>query len=748
MKTLYLNTLYLGFVIFTSLLSVQCSSGGNGDGGITPSVTCTSPQVLQNGVCVNPIPSCVSPQVLQNGVCVNPIPSCVSPQVLQNGVCVNPTPSCVSPQVVQNGVCANPIPSCVSPQVLQNGVCVTPQPGSFSITWQSGFSSSQTFMRNQSISALATAVNGTIAWCTASSLPAGITFEKTASGCLISGSFTIPKVATIYNFSATSTDGKSASASLNITVSCSIGSFNANGICPFGFSYPQVNYVWATISNVNIPNPTINSGSAASFSVYPTLPVWLTLNTVTGAMSGNTPNSIYSLTVYTISAISTDYVTISVKLGITVVPTVDIDGNGLIEIISVEQLDNIRNALDGRWYSVSGSLPVTMGCPIPIGGTSNICKGYELKKNLDFTGTKWASNCTGAGCVTGGWAPLGDDVNTPFTATFNGNGYNIQNLYINRSQQYIGFFGYASSNSSITNLGLINLFVSGNVGNVDNSKIGGLVGYTEGTITLSYASIGTVSGSGDATSINMGGLVGNQNAGTISDSYASCSVTWNGDVVLVGGLVGLQNSATIRNSYALGLVSATGGGISYSIGGLVGEQRDNGTIRNSYATGSVLANGAGNSTGGLVGNQEKGTITNTYSMGSVTGNGNYSSTGGLVGQKILGNTTISNSYATGLVSNSSPTYRGGLVGNKIGSSNISNNYWDITTTGQPTWDGTLTNGGLTTMQMQTTSGAVGTYPSGLNTGSTCFNLTDGKYPRLLALNGSACTTLLFGPNKD
>ncbi len=43
---------------------------------IQPPITCTPPQILQNGVCVNPPPiTCTLPQILQNGVCVNPQPT-------------------------------------------------------------------------------------------------------------------------------------------------------------------------------------------------------------------------------------------------------------------------------------------------------------------------------------------------------------------------------------------------------------------------------------------------------------------------------------------------------------------------------------------------------------------------------------------------------------------------------------------------------------------------------------------------
>ena len=88
------------------------------------------------------------------------------------------------------------------------------------------------------------------------------------------------------------------------------------------------------------------------------------------------------------------------------------------------------------------------------------------------------------------------------------------------------------------------------------------------------------------------GLVGSNDRGTISYSYAEVAVTSSGKSERVGGLVG-RNGGTINNSYATGSVTSSG---DY-VGGLVGS--NTGTVRGSYATGSVTS--IGNRVGGLVG---------------------------------------------------------------------------------------------------------------------------------------------------
>ena len=173
-----------------------------------------------------------------------------------------------------------------------------------------------------------------------------------------------------------------------------------------------------------------------------------------------------------------------------------------------------------------------MGCP------SSGCKGYELVANLNLGGTNWE--------------PIGtfsnSDPNADFEATFDGNGYTISNLSINRSTASdLGLFGVVGSRAKIHRVGLVNVNVTG------NQFVGGLVGYSSGsTITASYVT-GSVTGTA-----GVGGLVGS-NDGAISASYSTAAVTGNSDV---GGLVG-KNSDTVTASYwdteTSGVTSGTNG---------------------------------------------------------------------------------------------------------------------------------------------------------------------------------------------
>ena len=268
---------------------------------------------------------------------------------------------------------------------------------------------------------------------------------------------------------------------------------------------------------------------------------------------------------------------------------IDKDGDGLIEICDLEGLNEIRFQLDGSGYttgtSAMGAMKITTGCP------NDRCIGYELTSGLDFMDDN--SYRTIANKVTwtmgDGWQPIGT-----FNATFNGNGYTISNLMINRSDtNNVGLFSRTASSARITNLGLLNVAITG------QNEVGSLVGWNDGgSIANSYAT-GSVADAGG----NVGGLVGLNNGGSITNSYATVSVLRSGS--MLGGLVG-TNRARITNSYATGRVSGT-----QVIGSLVGfNTGGNALIEDSYATGRVSWSRF-TAIGGLVG-QNVGTINDSY----------------------------------------------------------------------------------------------------------------------------------------
>jgi hypothetical protein len=245
-----------------------------------------------------------------------------------------------------------------------------------------------------------------------------------------------------------------------------------------------------------------------------------------------------------------------------------------------------------------------------------------------------------------GWPPF-----TSFHGTFDGQNYTIRNLTVHSSTSYKGLFGKTNIASTIKNLNLRSINISG------TSYVGGLVGDGNGSI-INCTSSGSVSGTMD----NIGGLVGSS-SGTMTNCSSSCTVTGRNNV---GGLVG-DNASAISYCRASGTVSGTD-----FIGGLVGFSGS--SISFSYASGNVSGH---DYIGGLLGYNDNSCIVgNCYATGNVTGTGD--NIGGLLGYSQAGNESYC--YAIGHVYyDVASSNVGGLIGS--GGNHISC-YYNTTTTGQ------------------------------------------------------------------
>ena len=122
---------------------------------------------------------------------------------------------------------------------------------------------------------------------------------------------------------------------------------------------------------------------------------------------------------------------------------------------------------------------------------------------------------------------------TPFTGVFDGKGHTISRLTI-RGGIDLGLFGYLADGAEVKNLGLVHVNITGS-----GRYIGGLVGDNDSGVVTQCYSTGSVS----STGWYVGGLVGS-NYGRITNSYSTGTVS------------GLQDVA--------GLVGSGGGGVTHS----------------------------------------------------------------------------------------------------------------------------------------------------------------------------------------
>lgn len=189
---------------------------------------------------------------------------------------------------------------------------------------------------------------------------------------------------------------------------------------------------------------------------------------------------------------------------------------------------------------------------------------------------------------------IGKNSNNPFSGTFDGNNHRIHNFtYYGTDSNFVGLFGYVDgSNACIENLYVDVPNVNAGMGR----NVGSLVGCLKrGTISICCIDGGSVSGS-DC----VGGLVGRNYEGTITNCYARVDVLADSNV---GGLVG-RGYETISNCYSTGSVPED----ANVAGGLVGY--NHGTISNSFW--DCEASGQPNAVGGT------GKMGVTHAMGETT----------------------------------------------------------------------------------------------------------------------------------
>uniref|UniRef100_UPI004057B7FE GLUG motif-containing protein n=1 Tax=Candidatus Electrothrix sp. TaxID=2170559 RepID=UPI004057B7FE len=313
---------------------------------------------------------------------------------------------------------------------------------------------------------------------------------------------------------------------------------------------------------------------------------------------------------------------------------------------------------------------------------NNLAGNYYLANDIDCAGFYFDN-------ANLGFMPIGD-ADTPFTGKFDGQGFTISNVVINRpSMNYVGVFGYAGIRNGATDVVISDVNLTG-IEITGNSHVGGLFGQLyDGTIE-NINTEGTVRGN-----VVLGGLGGDAVSSSISHASSSGSVimnnpTGNTSQIFYGGLIGGNERSEISCSSSDAEVTG-----NYRVGGLVGN--NSGTITNSFATGAVEGFYR---VGGLAGENVSGEISDCFATGSVTGFSGSHELGGLVGLQ-YGSAAIKRSYATGKVSKGIRTM-GGILGLKLNGT-CSDTYWDVETSeisGDACGSGSV---GLTTHEMQNQS---------------------------------------------
>lgn len=360
------------------------------------------------------------------------------------------------------------------------------------------------------------------------------------------------------------------------------------------------------------------------------------------------------------------------------------------------------------------------------GFPENLKGHYILGNDIDADETKdWHDGS--------GFYPI-SEAGSPFTGSFDGDGYTIRNLYIDVESHIAtdaGLFGVLESDAVIKNVHLEDANIRG--AGV-NDPVGGIAAINKGGTIENVSVTGEIHGAHTAGGIvgtnqdglvkkahnkakveadsSAGGIAGTQanGAGQITDAINEGKILAHGSA---GGIVA-NNAAMVTRSHNRGTITGKGGflsnlggiagsngndgviefsssdgnieGISDAVGGLVGQ--NHGEIRASFSSGNIDVEGSKaaitGGAGGLVG-FNLGHIENAYSRGNVTTTAYYDElddsdiggelAGGLVGS-MDSHATVTNTYSTGSVS--SDDVEGGLVGTNADNAhnNITASCWE------------------------------------------------------------------------
>ena len=228
-----------------------------------------------------------------------------------------------------------------------------------------------------------------------------------------------------------------------------------------------------------------------------------------------------------------------------------------------------------------------------------------------------------------GFNPIGGNIDIGFYGTFDGNGKEIKNLYINReNEDNVALFSnmtWQSSNPNSTPIG----------GRIHNL---GLTGVIKGGNT-----VGGIS----AIGIN------------VYNSYNKANILGKSEVGGIGG-----QSTTAYNCYNLGnivLNSEVANGSKYSIGGIIANMQS-ATAENCYNAGTLEVLNKGYMIGGIFGYGNK--VFNCYNLGELKIDqmtGKISALGGIGGSNsYYGNTK--NNYNISIINTSKAYESGGIIG--------------------------------------------------------------------------------------
>ena len=316
-------------------------------------------------------------------------------------------------------------------------------------------------------------------------------------------------------------------------------------------------------------------------------------------------------------------------------------GNGEVDnpyiITTAKELKWFRDEVDRGRNNICAKIADN----VEVIDMSTVCHAADKSQNLEEKS----------------WVPIGDS-NNKYQGTFDGNHKTITNLYINASQYYMGLFGctyegtiknltfeYANVTNTKDYAGVLvgkayggstlkNIKISNTCQIKGGNYTGGIAGYLVGN-AYNCVNCATVQGIQ-----HIGGLCGHYSRSRTGNSMTACANYGNvtASSLDVGGLVGYFDSGTIQDCANYGGVKGTG-----RVAGMAGTVT-NGKIQNVFSYGNISVTTKTQKVGMFFGNFNSGATEGMvayYSGAKLTVNGQEQTV------KAFGNGKPSEDNATG-----------------------------------------------------------------------------------------------------
>ena len=250
----------------------------------------------------------------------------------------------------------------------------------------------------------------------------------------------------------------------------------------------------------------------------------------------------------------------------------DLDDDGLIEIGTFAEFNNIRNSLAGTSYKTTPSGIGVAGCPVG-------CTGYELTADIEIPSSHTWETITNVGGTA------------PFTGIFDGNGYRITGL-----SGTDGLFHEVGGGAVVKNFS-----AEIDITSTETAYLYGIAHNNRGTIE-------NVSVNGVINSATgLGGIAVN-NYGTIQNSLVIITATGLSDNPIGGIASNNQNGAVIKNVYVGGKLI----GGNRGLGAIVSSNVAGASIINSYVVAEFETPSGGSLRNIELSYTGSGTVTDSY----------------------------------------------------------------------------------------------------------------------------------------